>query len=240
MVVRVQQGRVSGGVLAFGAGEAGRGRGVGEVVEGVGVDFGQAGAEEGADEELEALEFGLEDDEAEVGFGVRVARLLFHELDLGKDGISPPLLVRLGRAQKVGWTGGEREREGNQYTCLRILSKIRSINASGHGSNSGALRSVTHARVSSCRSRVSRGIASLSTSAKMSSMSIECAVFPSSIELLNQELHKRTVLNVTSGRNMDEKNCATFSSHALAQLIILRIEVSFCSLTQRWCIRLQL
>ena len=60
----------------------------------------------------------------------------------------------------------------------------------------------------------------------MSSMSIESAVFPSSIELFNQELHKRTVLNVTSGRNMSKKYCATFSSYALAQLTILRTEVS--------------
>lgn len=70
------------GVLAFARGEAGGGGGVGEVVEGVGVDLGDAGAEEGADEVLEAFEFGLGDDEAEVGFGVSVARLLFHELDL--------------------------------------------------------------------------------------------------------------------------------------------------------------
>lgn len=73
---------MSRGVLEFARGEAGFGGGVGEVVEGMGVDFGDARAEEGADEELEALEFGLDDDEAEVGFGVRVARLLFHELNL--------------------------------------------------------------------------------------------------------------------------------------------------------------
>lgn len=69
-------------VLEFARGEAGFGGGVGEVVEGMGVDFCDPRAEEGADEELEALEFGLDDYEAEVGFGVRIARLLFHELNL--------------------------------------------------------------------------------------------------------------------------------------------------------------
>ncbi len=69
-------------VPELGGREAGFGGGVREVVEGAGVDLGDAGAEEGADEELEALEFGLGDDEAEVGFGVRVAGLLFDELNL--------------------------------------------------------------------------------------------------------------------------------------------------------------
>ena len=73
---------MSRGILELAWGEAGFGGRFGQVVEGVGVDFGDAGAEEGADEEFEALEFGLDDDEAEVGFGVRVARLLFHELNL--------------------------------------------------------------------------------------------------------------------------------------------------------------
>ena len=73
---------MSRGILELAGGEAGFGGGFGQVVEGMGVDFGDAGAEEGADEEFEALEFGLDDDEAEVGFGIRVARLLFHELNL--------------------------------------------------------------------------------------------------------------------------------------------------------------
>ena len=78
---------MGGGVADFARGEAGFGGRVGEVVEGVEVDFGDAGAEEGSDEEFETLEFGLDDDEAEVGFGVRVARLLFYELNLlGKTG----------------------------------------------------------------------------------------------------------------------------------------------------------
>ena len=59
-----------------------------------------------------------------------------------------------------------------KVTCFRMRSSTRSINASGHGSISGALLSVTQARVNSCRSRVSCGIALPSTSAKMSSMSI--------------------------------------------------------------------
>ena len=62
-------------------------------------------------------------------------------------------------------------------TCFRILSSTRSIKASGHGSISGALLSVTHTRVNSCRSRVSRGNAWLSTSAKISSISIENMLF---------------------------------------------------------------
>ena len=49
------------------------------------------------------------------------------------------------------------------------------MSALGHGSISGALLSVTHARVSSCRSRVSSGIAWPSTSARISSISIDGA-----------------------------------------------------------------
>ena len=73
---------MSRSILEFAGGEAGLCSGVGEVVEGVSVDFGDASAQEGADEELEALEFGLDDDEAEVGLGICVSRLLFHELNL--------------------------------------------------------------------------------------------------------------------------------------------------------------
>ena len=46
MVVGMQQGRMGGSVLEFVRGETGLGRGVREVVEGMGVDFGNAGAEE--------------------------------------------------------------------------------------------------------------------------------------------------------------------------------------------------
>lgn len=73
---------MSRSILDLAGGEASFGRGVGEVVEGVGVDFRNASAQERADEELEAFEFGLDDYEAEVGFGVRVSRLLFYELNL--------------------------------------------------------------------------------------------------------------------------------------------------------------
>jgi hypothetical protein len=48
----------------------------------VGIDFLQAGAQEAADEELEALELRLDDDELEVGGGVHVARLVLDELNL--------------------------------------------------------------------------------------------------------------------------------------------------------------
>ena len=44
-----------------------------------------------------------------------------------------------------------------EHTCCRTLSMTRSINGAGQGSISGALRSVTHARVSACRSRTSWG-----------------------------------------------------------------------------------
>ena len=189
MVVSMQQGRMSRRVLEFAGGEAGLGGGVGEVVEGVGVDLGDAGAQKGADEELEALEFGLEDDEPEVGLGVRVPRLLFHELNL--------FCRQQSGHQGMRSTRGEREREG-RHTCLRILSKTRSIKASGHGSISGALRSVTHARVISCRSRVSRGNAWLSTSAKMSSMSIEFAVYPSLTGPLYGKSHYCTLSDLLS------------------------------------------
>ena len=104
MVVSMQQGRMSRRVSEFAGGEAGLGGGVGEVVEGVGVDLGDAGAQKGADEELEALEFGLEDDEPEVGLGVRVARLLFHELNL--------FCRQQSGHQGMRSTPGEREREG--------------------------------------------------------------------------------------------------------------------------------
>lgn len=58
-----------------------------EVVEGVFVDFRHAGAQQGADEKFPALDFGLDDDEAEVGFGVHVARHLLDEFDLPFDPI---------------------------------------------------------------------------------------------------------------------------------------------------------
>lgn len=38
--------------------------------------------QEAADQELEALEFGLDNDELEVGLGIHVARLVFNQLNL--------------------------------------------------------------------------------------------------------------------------------------------------------------
>lgn len=100
-----------GEVLAFGEGEAREDRGRGERVEGVLVDLGgllvfgaseeyiahwgfkigfwhvythlcYPGAQKRAHEKLEPLEFGLVQDEAEVGLGVHVARLLLDEFNL--------------------------------------------------------------------------------------------------------------------------------------------------------------
>ena len=42
-------------------------------MEGVPVDFGEARAQEGAQEEFPTLDFSLDDDEGKVGFGVHVA-----------------------------------------------------------------------------------------------------------------------------------------------------------------------
>lgn len=60
----------------------GFGGGVGEVVEGVGVDFLDARAEEAADQVFVAFEVGLEEDEKEVGAGGGGGCLGFYELDL--------------------------------------------------------------------------------------------------------------------------------------------------------------
>lgn len=48
----------------------------------IGVDLCDAGAEIGADDEFKSLKFGLEDYEAEVGFRVCIAGLVFYQLDL--------------------------------------------------------------------------------------------------------------------------------------------------------------
>lgn len=52
------------------------------MVQGVGINLCKAGAEIRSGEELEAFEFGLEDYETKVGFWVRVAGLVFYDLDL--------------------------------------------------------------------------------------------------------------------------------------------------------------
>jgi hypothetical protein len=51
------------------------------------MDFGNSGSQVGTDEEFPAFDFGLDDDEAEVGFWVHVASHLFDELDLLLDAI---------------------------------------------------------------------------------------------------------------------------------------------------------
>ena len=78
----MQQGGVRSRISEFAGGEVCFRLGRVEVVEGVGVDFGDAGAHVGADEVFEAFEFGLEDDEAEGGPGVGVVALVFDEFDL--------------------------------------------------------------------------------------------------------------------------------------------------------------
>ena len=92
---------MSRGILELAGGETGFGGGFGQVVEGMSVDFGDASAEEGADEEFEALEFGLDDYEAEVGFGIRVARLLFHELNLRWNFRSSNVIASQGRGTNL-------------------------------------------------------------------------------------------------------------------------------------------
>lgn len=73
---------MGGSVLDFRGGETCARRGVGKMVQGVGINLRDTSAQEGADQEFEAFKFGLEDDEAKIGFWVRVACLIFYELDL--------------------------------------------------------------------------------------------------------------------------------------------------------------
>lgn len=66
----------------------------------------------------------------------------------------------------------ESESRMARHTCCRMRSSTRSMSSWGHGNISGALRSATQRLVSSCRSRVSCGIAPTSTSASRSSISM--------------------------------------------------------------------
>ena len=116
-------------------------------MEGMTVDFGYASAQIGANEEFEAFELGLKDDETKIGFGVCVARLIFYEFYL-ECFLSADLLSFKGQIEK-------NDLFARAFTCLRILSSIRSINAWGQGKTSGAHLSITQTRVSSCKSRVS-------------------------------------------------------------------------------------
>lgn len=59
-----------------------------------------------------------------------------------------------------------------QHTCRLILSSTLSIKSSGQVKISGAVRSATHTRVNSCRSRDSCGVVSTATSARRSSISM--------------------------------------------------------------------
>ena len=119
MVMRMQQGGVSRSILELARGKAALGSGVSEVMKGTGVDFRNARAEERADQELEALEFRLEDDEAEIGFGVCVARLLFHELNLLHTERSISAKGRFGAQGR-----GERERGKHIYIPAYVSSPM--------------------------------------------------------------------------------------------------------------------
>ena len=56
-------------------------------------------------------------------------------------------------------------------TCFLTLSITRSVRAEGYGSSSGAVRSLTQARVKACRSSAHCGILGAVTDARMSEMS---------------------------------------------------------------------
>jgi hypothetical protein len=121
-----------------------------------------SGPQEAAHKELEPLQLRLDDDQLEVRLWVHVARLVLNQLDL------PTPLARRQTAMLVAQGPASR----CQHTCRRIRSSTRSMRSLGHGSISGATRSATQHRVSSCRSRVSRGVASTATSARRSSISM--------------------------------------------------------------------
>jgi hypothetical protein len=121
-----------------------------------------SGPQEAAHKELEPFQLRLDDDQLEVRLWVHVARLVLNQLDL------PTPLARRQTAMLVA----QRPASCCQHTCRRIRSSTRSMRSLGHGSISGATRSATQHRVSSCRSRVSRGVVSTATSARRSSISI--------------------------------------------------------------------
>lgn len=64
-----------------------------------------------------------------------------------------------------------------KLTCIRTLSITRSTSSVGYGDNSGAVRSLTHARVNACKSSVRCGTRGALTEARMSSMSIYAGSF---------------------------------------------------------------
>lgn len=141
--------------------------------------LGDSRPQEGADQIFESLQLGLDDDEAEVGLGVRIPRLLLHPFDL-----------RPGTGVKSRRRGGPGR---GRLTCFLVRSSTRSTSSVGQGRISGALRSVTHARVSACKSRVSGAVACSPTEAKMSSMSMgsqRTSTITSSPELVPRDPRK--------------------------------------------------
>lgn len=71
---------------------------------------------------------------------------------------------------------GDKE-TNRKLTCIRTLSITRSTSSVGYGDNSGAVRSLTHARVNACKSSVRCGTRGALTEARMSSMSIYAGSF---------------------------------------------------------------
>lgn len=104
-------------------------------------------SQEGADNELEALEFCLNDDESEGGSSVHSCCAVFNGFDLSvRDGavlVNDVLSILLFEILHVVYVG---------LTCCRILVMVLSIRSVGYGSNSGATRSETQARVRFCKS----------------------------------------------------------------------------------------
>ena len=161
----------------------------------------QPGPQKAPDQKLKPLQLRLHNDELEIGLRVHAARLLFHELNLptplaqhSQPHIPLPLfLLSLQQLQLCT----QPKATANTRTCRPILSNTLPINSSGQLSISGALRSATHARVSSCKSLVSCGVASTSTSASKSSISI--------IFSIRHERRARTVLGRWAGPRLGQR-----------------------------------
>lgn len=125
-----------------------------------------------ADDVLVALQFGLDDNQGEVGLGVHVAGHVLDLLDLGLDTLVDALEDAI-RGPPTRSKVSERAR----IKSLRVEKSQRGPGGGdAHSKSSGAHRSATQTRVRVCRSRVSRGIASNvgSTSRRISSISIGC------------------------------------------------------------------
>lgn len=121
--------------------------------------------------ELESLKLCLYNDELEIRLRIHIPRLVFHKLNLRT--ISQP--NTLATTLLISLPSSIQSKRSHIYvchTCLLILSSTLSIKASGHAKSSGATRSVTHARVNACKSRVSCGSEWAETSASRSSISM--------------------------------------------------------------------